>query len=153
MGQSKLTVVPCRLRQAREFVHRWHRHHDPPQGGIFAVGVADEDDQLRGVAIVGRPVARTTQDGFTVEVTRVATDGCPNACSCLYQAAKRAAQAMGYRRVVTKTLATESGVSLKAAGWIQTGVSDGGSWSRPSRRRKDHHPLQAKLCWEAIDGS
>lgn len=148
-SQSKLTLVPVRIREAQEFVYKWHRHHDPTQGAIFAVGVADDNETLRGVAIVGRPNARMSQDGFTAEVLRVATDGCPNACSFLYQAAKRAAQAMGYRRVLTKTLLSESGVSLDAAGWKKLDESRGGTWSRPSRPRKDHHPTEPKMCWEA----
>jgi hypothetical protein len=149
MSQSKLSIAPVRLKEAKRLVYQWHRHHDPVQGGFFAIGVADETGSLRGVAIVGRPNARCSQDGWTAEVLRVATDGCPNACSFLYQKAKRAAQAMGYRRVLTKTLDSEPGTSLIAAGWKLIGKSQGGSWDRPSRRRKSHHPEQPKLCWEA----
>jgi hypothetical protein len=149
MSQSKLRLVPITIRDAKAYVYRIHRHHDPPRGALFAIGVEDEVGELRGVAIVGRPVAMMSQDGFTAEVLRVATDGCPNACSFLYGRANRAARAIGYTRVLTKTLTTEPGTSLEAAGWKKTGISKGGSWDRPSRRRKDHYPTQAKFNWEA----
>jgi hypothetical protein len=149
--QPKLTIVPVFIREAKKFVYELHRHLDPPKGALFAVGVEDEHGKLRGVAITGRPVAQLSQDGFTAEILRVATDGCPNACSCLYRASDRIAKAMGYRRVLTKTLPIESGISLKAAGFRLVGNSDGGTWSRPKsgRRRRDKHPTGPKLCWES----
>jgi len=143
----RLRVVPCSLREASAYVAQYHRHHKPPRGGKFAVAVADEE-RVRGVAIVGRPVSRVLQDGWTLEVTRLATDGARNACSLLYGAAWRAARAMGYRRVVTYTLPSEGGGSLRGAGWTLIGEVGGGSWSRESRPRVDEHPLQRKLRWE-----
>ena len=124
-----------------------HRHHRAPQGGIFAIAVA-EDGEIRGVAIVGRPVARNAQDGWTAEVTRVCTDGSRNACSMLYGAAWRAARAMGYRKLVTYTLPEEGGASLRGAGWKCIGQAGGGSWHRKTRPRVDTHPTQEKLRWE-----
>lgn len=146
---SRLELVPVSLRDASAFVLRHHRHHPPPRGGKFAIGVAVAD-QVVGVAITGRPVARHLDDGFTLEVLRVAVlEGARNACSMLYGAAWRAAKAMGYRRCVTYTLASERGDSLKAAGWRVVGETSGGSWSRTNRPRVDRHPLQEKLRWEA----
>lgn len=101
-----------------------------------------------GVAVVGRPVARMLQDGFTAEVTRLCTDGTRNACSMLYSACWRAAKALGYRKMITYILNTEPGTSLKAAGWKVIGERGGGSWSVPSRPRVDNHPLQRKLLFE-----
>lgn len=135
------------LSDARAFVAQHHRHHPAPAGGLFAVAVADRGG-VRGVAIVGRPVARANDDGWTVEVTRVATDGARNACSMLYGACWRAARALGWRRCITYTLATETGASLRAAGWRVVGEVRGRSWSCPSRPRVDRHPLQNKLRWE-----
>jgi hypothetical protein len=106
-------------------------------------------DRVVGVAIVGRPVARMNQDGATVEVTRLATDGAPNACSFLYGAARKAAFALGYSRLITYILDTEDGVSLRAAGFTLVRHVAGGSWSRPSRARVDKHPTQGKFLWEA----
>jgi L-amino acid N-acyltransferase YncA len=144
-----LSLVPVRLREARAFVAVHHRHHKPPQGGLFAVGVA-RDCQVVGVAIVGRPVARNNADTWTAEVTRVCVlDDQPNACSKLYGACWRAAKALGYRRLVTYTLPEEGGASLRAAGWRLIGGAGGGSWSRESRPRVDEHPTQRKLRWEA----
>lgn len=148
MSQSKLTVTPITLREANAYVARVHRHHGPTRGCLFCIAVADEAGAVRGVAIVGRPVARMLSDGYTAEVLRVATDGCPNACSALYGAAWRAARAIGYRRIGTYTLISEPGTSLVAAGWKLLGEAGGGSWSREGRPRVDLHPTQLKLRWE-----
>jgi hypothetical protein len=144
---SGLELSPVTLGEARAYVERAHRHHRPPQGGLFAIA-AVRDSEVVGVVIVGRPVARMLADGYTVEVTRLATDGSRNACSMLYRAAWRAARAMGYRRLVTYTLPEEGGSSLRAAGFALIGESGGGSWSRDGRPRVDLHPLQTKLRWE-----
>lgn len=145
-----LALCPCTLREAHTFVARYHRHHGAPQGGLFAVAASDDDDVV-GVAIVGRPVARMLADGYTAEVTRLCVlDGARNAPSLLYAACWRAARALGYRRLVTYTLPTESGASLRGAGWRLIGSAGGGSWSRKERPRVDMHPTQGKLRWEAI---
>ncbi len=143
-----MVVIPMTLRDARDYVTAIHRHHPAPQGGLFAIGLA-EGEQVVGCAIIGRPVARHNDDGFTAEVTRLATDGSKNACSMLYGAAWRAARAMGYRRLMTYTLATEPGTSLRAAGWKAVGEVKGGSWDREERPRVDKHPTQDKIRWEA----
>jgi hypothetical protein len=143
-----LGLMPITLREARAFVARAHRHHRAPQGGLFSIG-AQENGGLVGVVIIGKPVARMLADDWTAEVTRLCTDGSRNACSMLYAAAWRAARAMGYRRLVTYTLASEGGSSLRAAGWKLIGEAGGGSWSRAERPRVDLHPLQTKLRWEA----
>jgi hypothetical protein len=149
MSQSKLTVVPCDFDEACVFVARHHRHHKPPVGHKFSIAAADEAGLIRGVCIVGRPVSRILDDGMTLEVTRLASDGCPNACSCLYGAAWRAAKALGYGRLITYILDTESGTTLTASGWTLVGKRGGGSWNMPSRPRVDKHPLQKKFLWEA----
>jgi hypothetical protein len=115
--RSRLTIVPITLRAAAAFITEHHRHHRPPTGAKFALGVTDDAGQLRGVITVGRPIARAFDDGLTAEVNRSATDGCPNANSALYGAAWRVAQAMGYRRLITYTQHGESGASLRGAGW------------------------------------
>ena len=142
----KLKIVPSSIRAANEFVRLHHRHHGGVQGAKFALAVADENGAVLGIALVGRPVARLLDDGTTLEVTRVATDGSPNACSALYGAARRE---LGYRKIITYTLASELGTSLKAAGWKLTAESEGGSWSRPSRPRLDTQPTEPKKRWEA----
>jgi hypothetical protein len=147
-GQARLAVVPCALDEANAFVSQHHRHNKPVVGHKFSLAVADEAGTVRGVAIVGRPVGRRLDDGWTLEVNRVATDGCPNACSALYAAAWRASRAMGYRRLITYTLQSEPGTSLRAAGWREVASTPGRSWSVPSRPRVDKHPLQGRLRWE-----
>lgn len=142
-----LRIVPTTLAEANAFVLEHHRHHGKVVGHILSIGCA-EGDRVCGVVIVGRPVARMLDDGFTAEVTRLATDGARNACSMLYAAAWRACRAMGYLRLGTYILDTEQGTSLRAAGWTMVGAVTGRSWNCPSRPRVDKHPTQGKLRWE-----
>lgn len=144
-----LTLQPIDWDEAVEFVSQFHRHHKPPQGWKFGIAVND-GEKVVGVIIVGRPVARHLDNGQTLEVTRCCTDGTKNACSMLYSAAWRAAKAMGYQRLITYTLKSELGSSLKAANWKIIGERGGGSWNVPSRKRVDKHPTQLKLLWEAV---
>lgn len=133
---------------AAAFVSLHHRHHTPPVGHLFSIA-AWRGERLAGVVMVGRPVSRRRQDGFTAEVTRLCVlDDEPNACSFLYGKAARAALALGYRRIGTYTLKRESGASLRAAGWVLIGETPGRSWSVPSRPRHDKHPLEPRLIWE-----
>lgn len=153
-ARSKLCVVPLKQAEAKAYVrHHHHRHHKPPVGSVFQLGVADEAGVIRGVAMVGRPVARSWDDGWTLEVNRVATDGCANAGSALYGAAWRAAKALGWRRLITYTLASESGASLRGAGWRVVGQRQGRSWADASRTRPRvdtyEETTQDKLVWEA----
>jgi CubicO group peptidase (beta-lactamase class C family) len=132
----------------RVFVQVHHRHAGPVPGAKFALAAASGGGELIGVALVGRPVARALDDDRTLEVRRLCTTGAPNACSLLLGAAWRAAKALGYRRLVTYTLATESGASLRAAGFRATGRVAARSWSCPSRPRIDRHPLVQRVRWE-----
>ena len=113
----RLRVIPLTFREASDFVARFHRHHKPPVGAKFSLGVETEDRELHGVIIVGRPIARCFDDKRTAEVTRSCTDGTKNANSCLYAAAWRVCREMGYMRLITYTQDGESGISLEAAGW------------------------------------
>lgn len=153
-----IVVVPVTLDEANAFVEKHHRHHRRVPGAKFCVGVASiirTDDggesllEICGVAIVGRPVARMLDDTWTLEVNRTCTDGTRNANSALYGACRRATFALGYRKLITYTLPSESGSSLKAAGWKCLGSAGGGRWSRTARPRVDTHPLQSKIQWEA----
>ena len=144
-----LILCPITLSDASAFVGLHHRHHKPPQGGLFAVACAAQgSEEPCGVAIVGRPVARMADDGWTCEVTRLCTTGERNACSMLYRAAWRAARALGYRKLITYTLPSEGGASLRGAGFVCIGEAGGGKWGRESRPRVDKHPTQGKLRWE-----
>lgn len=130
-----LTIVPLTFRQACEFVAAHHRHHRPPRGMKFAIGVAC-GGELVGVATAGRPVARCLDDGVTLEVTRTCTIGEPNANSKLYGAAWRVARAMGYVRLITYTQEGESGASLRAAGLLPVAdLQPRSGWTTTSRPR------------------
>ena len=146
----KYQIMPISLREARRFVTDHHRHHKAPQGGKFAIGL-DDDNEIIGVAIVGRPVARMLDNGYTAEVTRLCVlEGHKNACSMLYSACWRAARAMGYRRLITYILKSESGESLKASGFERKIIGEvgGGTWNRIDRPRLDTHPLEQKKLFE-----
>lgn len=147
---TRLRIVPVDLATACTFVEAHHRHHEPPRGHKFSVGVA-LGSQLVGVAIVGRPVSRVIQsEGYTLEVIRTATDGTRNANSMLYGACRRAAFALGYDRLITYTQDGESGASLRAAGYrviAQRPARRG--WDTPSRRRANRADRIARTLWEA----
>jgi hypothetical protein len=147
---TNLRIVPVTRDQVVEFIEAWHRHHQPPQGYKFALGVA-RADVLVGVATAGRPVARAFDDGLTLEVTRVATDGTAHACSALYGACWRAGKAMGYRRILTYTQEGESGASLRAAGWLNVAQRAARSGWDTSTRRRDNglYGSVGRLLWLA----
>ena len=145
-----MELQPITLKEAMRFVDLHHRHHKAPQGGLFAIGL-EENGGVIGVAIVGRPVARMLDNGYTAEITRLCVlDGFPNACSMLYSACWRAARAMGYHRLITYILKSESGSSLYAANFRLVGECGGGTWNRTSRPRVDTHPIEQKKLFEAV---
>lgn len=131
-----MELVPISLKDANEFVSLHHRHHKPVVGHKFSVA-AKKGGKIVGVAIVGRPVARGLDNGRTLEVTRLCTDGTKNACSFLYSKCAKIAKDMGYSKIVTYSLESEHGSSLRASGWTleEAGVG-GGSWDTPGRRRE-----------------
>jgi hypothetical protein len=144
----RLRVIPLELSEANDLVDRWHRHHKPVQGHRFSLGVVDEGGELHGAAVVGRPVARLAGSPRAVaEVTRLVTDGTPNACSMLYAAAARACKALGFERIQTYILDDEPGTSLKASGWEYEGVAGGGDWNRVGRPSRTDQPMSKKGRW------
>lgn len=145
-----LDIVPVSLAEANEFVLEHHRHHKPVVGHKFSIGCTD-GEKIVGVAIVGRPVSRYLDDGWTLEVTRLCTDGTRNACSMLYAAAWRAARGMGYKKVITYILESENGASVKAAGFKCVGEAGGLRWTGKRRPKVDLCPAQMKLKFERTD--
>lgn len=151
-------------RQAAKWIAAYHDHNDPPRGDIYRIAAADTSDRIVGIAIVGRPISRMLDDGWTVEILRVAVRrdldperpglGPLGACSYLYAAAWRAARQLGYRRAITYTLDRESGASLRAlAGWRPLPLIEGASWSRDDRERFDKQAsLITKRRWEVVAG-
>jgi hypothetical protein len=144
-----ISITPVTLKEAHTFTAEHHRHHKPSVGGLFAVACSD-GGAVVGVAVIGRPVARHSQDGWTAEVTRLCVkEGHPNAASKLLGAAWRAARALGWRRLITYTLPYEGGASLRGAGWRVVGQTQPGDWNSKSRPRVGLHPHQVKIRWEA----
>lgn len=143
-----MELRPISIKAAMRAVDDWHRHLKRPQGARFAIA-AYVGERLVGVALVGNPQARMdARDWQKAEVIRVATDGTRNACSFLYARAKRAAQALGFRRVLTKTLPSKTGASLRAVGATRIGTTRAQTWDRANRRRRANAPIVQKLRWE-----
>lgn len=146
----RLRVVPCTLKQANALVALLHRHHKPATGHRFSIAVEDEYSITVGACIVGRPVARMCDQYTTAEVVRLVTDGTKNACSILYAAAARAAEAMGYSKIQTYILTEEHGSSLKASGWAKEAETSGGDWNHSTAnagKRRTDQPMGAKSRW------
>jgi hypothetical protein len=135
---NALRLRPYPIKRALPFVRAVHRRLPALQGGMWSVAIQG-GDEVRGVAVVGRPNARMLDNGRRLQVLRVAVIvGTPNGCSMLYGACSRAARSMGSTDLFTYIHDDETGVSLKAAGWIEDVEfeSGGGEWSRPSRQRE-----------------
>ncbi len=143
-----LRLFPATLKQANEMVAKLHRHHKPVIGHRFSIGCEDANGNEHGMAIVGRPVARMTDQNRVAEVTRLVTDGTPHVCSMLYAACARAADAMGYNIIQTAILENELGTSLKAAGWHFDHMTKADTWVRKCRpNRRTDQPMCAKAIW------
>lgn len=141
-----MNARPLTLAAANAYVVDHHRHSKPVVGHKFSIG-CEVDGALVGVAITGRPVARELDDGWTAEVLRVATDGTRNACSFLYGRARRAAAAMGYRRVITYTRDDETAASVRAAGFVHESKVRGRQWDCPSRPRQEALDVADRDRW------
>lgn len=137
-----MKIIPITLKAANEYVAENHRHHKPVTGCKFCIGCQD-GEQLVGVAICGRPVSRHLDNGKTLEINRLCTNGKRNACSKLYGACVRIARDMGYEKVITYILESENGASLKASNFVCEGTAGGTIWTG-SRKRDNGVPQQLK---------
>lgn len=147
-----MKIIPCTYKTACDFVNEHHRHHKSSQGCKFCIGLINNSNELCGVAICGRPVSRYLDDGFTLEITRLCTDGTKNACSKLYSACCKVAKAMGYQRVITYILESETGASLKASNFICEGLAGGTQWTGVRQKKQlslleDKAPEEMKVRW------
>lgn len=147
-----LELQPITLEEAKTFVNEYHRHNIAPVGHKYSIGLND-GEKVIGVCIVGRPIARHNDDGLTLEVLRVCViEGHKDANSKLYAAAWRVAKNLGYKRLITYTLISEPGTSLKAAGWKVIGRTEykPKGWDVPSRPRvmPAKYPTEQKNIWE-----
>lgn len=138
-----LEIRPITLRAASAYINAYHRHLRATIGCKFAIGCFDGETMV-GCAVCGRPVSRMLDDGLTLEVNRVCTDGTRNACSMLYGAACRIAKAMGYRKVVTYTLQSENGASLRASNFVCEGLAGGERWTG-ARGSGQNLPCEMKI--------
>lgn len=139
-------IIPISLKIANEYVTAYHRHHKAVRGCKFCIALADENNEIVGVAICGRPVSRYLEDGKTLEINRLCTDGYRNACSRLYGACARIAKEMGYKKIITYILESENGASLKASNFVCEGVAGGKIWTG-TRHRDNGVPQEMKTRW------
>lgn len=143
-----MDIRPVTFRQASDYINQHHRHHRATVGCKFCIGLY-EGEKLIGCAVCGRPVSRYLDDGLTCEINRVCTDGTRNACSMLYGACCRTAKAMGYRQIITYTLESESGTSLKASNFLDDGIAGGEIWTG-KRKRNNGVPQEKKRRWRRV---
>ena len=141
-----MKIIPISLKTANNYVTDHHRHHKKCAGCKFCIGLQNDGDELIGVAICGRPVSRYLDDGWTLEINRLCTDGTYNACSKLYGACIRIARNMGYKKIITYTLASEPGASLRASNFEYDGVAGAKMWTG-DRKRDNGVPQEMKQRW------
>lgn len=144
-----MIIAPITFKQASAYINKYHRHHKATVGCKFCISVVDDADQLHGVAVCGRPVSRHLDDGMTLEINRVCTDGTKNVCSMLYGACCRIAKEMGYKKVITYILESENGASLKASNFTCEGVAGGTHWTG-CRNKGQEIPAEMKTRWVRI---
>lgn len=144
-----MKIAPITFKKASDYINQHHRHHRATIGCKFCISVIDDSGQLHGVAVCGRPVARRLDDGETLEINRVCTDGTKNACSMLYGACCRIAKEMGYKKVVTYILESESGASLRASNFVCEGEAGGTHWTG-KRNRGQSIPAEMKQRYTKV---
>lgn len=140
-----MIIVPITFRFAKAYIAEHHRHNPSVVGCKFAIGV-EKNGEVIGVAVCGRPVSRYLDDGKTIEINRVCTNGERNACSMLYGACCRIAKEMGYVKAITYTLKSEDGASVKASNFIMDGEAGGIYWTG-KRNRGQNIPHEMKIRW------
>lgn len=146
----KIKYIPLSLKEAKEFVGKYHRHNKPPVGHKFSIGI-EMDGELIAVGIAGRPVARALDNGRTIEITRLCVkEGYPNINSRLYNRIRKICELMGYESIITYTLERESGSSLKALSAVPTKVRKhkANGWANRKGREEQKVVAEQKIRWE-----
>lgn len=145
-----MRAVPLELKDANAFVAVHHRHNEPVKRDKWRFGVIDDNGKLIGVLHAAKPIARLLDDGKTIEIVRCCSDGTKNLCSFMLGRARRIAKAMGYNKMISYILESESGVSYKAAGWHKETDTRGHTWHTPGRPRTDTAPTCDKQRWALV---
>ena len=146
-----MKVIPFTLKKANKFITEYHKHSKRVVGCRFCLAV-EIDGKIEAVAIVGRPVARNLDDGLTAEVIRLCTrqNGIKNLCSILYSRCWKIWRLMGGNKLVTYTLETENGASLKASGFKKVSTTQlfKNGWTNRKNRIFPKTQLIKKVRWE-----
>lgn len=150
---KEFRTIPLTLKEANEFVDLHHRHNKRCQGHKFSIGCI-KNDELIGVMIAGRPLARKLDDKLTLEVLRlcIKSPAPKNACSFLYNKCWNIWIQMGGKKVITYTLTSESGSSLKGAGWKIENITkplskNAKGWETRNNRKKQDIYYREKFRW------
>ena len=157
--RKKYEIVPIGKREAAKFVEKYHRHNGYEgqrkliEFAKIVLGARNENGELIGVVVAGHPRARVIQEKepLVLEIWRLCVrEGNKNACSFLLGAVCRAAKEMGYKKVITYTLISEPGSSLKAAGFSREAVCKPNprGWATGSRKRPPWDEGQKKRLTE-----
>lgn len=141
-----MVIRPITYKAAKEFINANHRHHNASIGCKFCIGLF-EDNVMIGCAMCGRPVSRYLDNGLTLEINRLCTNGRKNACSMLYGACCRIAKEMGYEKVITYILQSENGASLKASNFKCEGLAGGVNWTGKRNKQNTKTPKELKTRW------
>ena len=157
-----INIKPVSIKNANEFIKTYHRHHRPTSrnSGRWALAAYDNENELIGVAIASNPVSATYMDGITLEVTRlcVKENAQKGTASFLLSKCCRIRKEMGGSRIITYTLESESGSSLKGAGWNLVGhVKPHNRWIEKSKydgKARDKLEIYqlSKYRWEKVIG-
>jgi hypothetical protein len=147
---TSYSLVPCTVKAAIRWVSEHHRHlRRELAGARFGVALADQAGTWVGVALVTSG-PRVWESSGRCNIARVCTTGAKNACSRLYGAICRAAAALGYIEAWTYTLPEESGISLRASGFEDMGITSGGEHSRLNRIRRPAERPEPKRRWRRV---
>lgn len=142
MAQNNaIYIVPVSLQEVNDYLAEHIRQYQPMRGCKFSVGCA-LDGKLVGAAIVGR----CRDDSQALQIDRIYTIGGRTAYGMLYGAAARAAQALGYWRIIAFLRLDRPDSALRAAGWARADPVDTGR-KRASKTLRYERLLMTRRRW------
>lgn len=100
LREGRLTISRVTFQTARAFTAWTHGHTAAPIEAEFVLGVRHGDATLAGVVFAGPPSSWRDDDGATVEILCLATDGTPGTERALLGAVWWAARLKGYQRML-----------------------------------------------------
>jgi hypothetical protein len=142
-------IAPIPLSVANDFVKKYHRHNDERKIHKFSLGLykkSEDKDILIGVAICGSPTGISYNGKSFLEVYRVCVTEANNSCSMLYGRCTRIAKELGYEKLITYTLKTEPGTTVKASGFeLETDEAGGKKWTGKRAKEREKKRNEAGI--------